>query len=75
MISMDATLVHPPAKRPRTDDGASSSSDRAPRRSEFWFEDANIILEAEKVQFGVHKGVLKMHSEVFKDMLHFGQPG
>lgn len=38
-------------------------------------QDANTVLQAENVQFGVHEGVLTMHSEVFKDMFHVGQPG
>lgn len=73
---MDSSFGNVPTKRARVDDGASSSSsDGVPRRSDFWMKDASIILQAENVQFGVHEGVLTMHSEVFKDMFLVGQPG
>lgn len=39
-----------------------------------WFTDGNVILEAEETQFRVHRGVLAMHSTVFKDMFEMPQP-
>ena len=39
-----------------------------------WFADGNVILEAEERQFRVHRGILAMHSTVFKDMFEMPQP-
>ena len=51
--------------------GAAGSS--APRRSDPWFDDGNIVLETEGVQFKVYKGILAVNSEIFKDLFAFGQ--
>lgn len=45
-----------------------------PHRSEVWFDDGNIIVQAEKTQFRVHRGVLAKQSVVFKDMFRLPQP-
>lgn len=42
--------------------------------SDIWFEDGNIVLEAGRKQFKVHRGILALHSSVFKDMLSVPQP-
>ncbi|KAH9481024.1 hypothetical protein JR316_0005543 [Psilocybe cubensis] len=42
------------------------------RSAEFWFEDGNIIIQAEKTQFRVYRGVLSRHSVYFKNL--FGEP-
>jgi hypothetical protein len=34
-----------------------------------WFEDGNIILEADVTRYRVHKGVLVKHSSVFHEIL------
>lgn len=39
-----------------------------------WFEDGNIILQAENTQFKVHRGVLAKHSPVFADLFQVPQP-
>ena len=39
---------------------------------ELWFEDANVIFQAESSLFRVHKGILQARSSVFRDM--FGLP-
>lgn len=62
----------PPAKRPRVEENEELEQTKT-RRSEFWLSDANVILEAGGVQFGVNRGVLSMHSPVFKDMFSLGQ--
>lgn len=51
-----------PQKRQRSDD------DGDPRiRSEFWYEDGNIVLQAEDTLFRVHQSVLSRQSQIFKD--------
>lgn len=39
-----------------------------------WQQDCNIVLEAERVQFLVHQGVLQTNSSVFEDMLKISRP-
>jgi BTB/POZ domain len=39
-----------------------------------WFDDGNIILQAESKLFKVHRGVLAKHSNVFQDMFSLPQP-
>ncbi|KAF7969599.1 hypothetical protein HWV62_14510 [Athelia sp. TMB] len=43
-------------------------------RSDIWFEDGNIVLQAESTQFKVYRGMLSRHSSVFRDMLTVPQP-
>lgn len=63
------------SKRKRTD---SSSEDAtapvAPVRSDIWYDDGNVILQAGGLQFKVHKSILAQSSSVFKDMFGFPQP-
>lgn len=40
-----------------------------------WFEDGNIVLEAEGTVFRIYRGTLARHSPVFEAMLSFPQPG
>jgi hypothetical protein len=42
---------------------------------EFWFEDGNIILHAEGVNFKVYRGNLARHSVVFANLFKDAQPG
>ncbi|KAJ7604133.1 hypothetical protein FB45DRAFT_851340 [Roridomyces roridus] len=44
------------------------------RAPELWFEDGNIVIQAENSQFRVHRGILAACSPVFQDMLSFPQP-
>lgn len=43
-------------------------------RSEIWFEDGNVVLEAERKQFKVHRGMLARSSSIFRDMFTVPQP-
>lgn len=45
------------------------------KRSQPWFEDGNVILEAEQTQFRVYRGILAANSAIFKDMFQFAKPG
>jgi hypothetical protein len=69
------TRVNPRAsKRQRT--GSSSSSEHGPqvKHSNPWFDDGNVILQAELAQFKVYSGILSSKSEVFRDMFSLPQP-
>ncbi|KZP17860.1 hypothetical protein FIBSPDRAFT_933786, partial [Athelia psychrophila] len=71
---MNSAISQPPAKRPRAD----HDEDEYPlllkcTRSAPWFEDGNIVLEAEKVQFKVYKGILAANSAIFRDMFAIAQ--
>ncbi|KDR77428.1 hypothetical protein GALMADRAFT_245621 [Galerina marginata CBS 339.88] len=66
-------------KRPRTDDGDIEQPQEATpnalsQHPEFWFEDGNVIIQAESTQFKVHCSVLSSQSEIFKDMFAIPQP-
>jgi len=43
-------------------------------RSEFWFEDGNIVVQAQRTQFRLHRSVLSMQSPIFRDMFAYPQP-
>ncbi|KAF4613231.1 hypothetical protein D9613_010941 [Agrocybe pediades] len=68
--------TEPPAKRQRTEDDTDTTSneDDSPQKSYLWFEDGNVVFQAEKTLFRVHKTVLALHSEFFADMFSICQP-
>lgn len=43
-------------------------------RSDIWFEDGNVIIQAEKTHFKVYRGGLAANSSIFKDMFSMPQP-
>ncbi|KZP04394.1 hypothetical protein FIBSPDRAFT_405005 [Athelia psychrophila] len=43
-------------------------------RSDIWYDDGNVILQAEGTQFRVHKSILAQSSTVFNDMFSLPQP-
>ncbi|TFY62276.1 hypothetical protein EVJ58_g3961 [Rhodofomes roseus] len=43
-------------------------------RSDFWFNDGNIILVVRGIAFKVHRGQLERHSEIFRDLFSMPQP-
>src|ERR1700691_2264130 len=45
-----------------------------PKHGEPWFDDGNIILQAESTQFRVYRGILSGSSQVFADMFSVPQP-
>lgn len=73
---MDIGSTKPGLKRRRKDSAAEegTSSAEAPTRLEPWFDDGNIILETEAMQFRVHRGVLAASSNIFADMFSVPQP-
>ncbi|KAJ7127282.1 hypothetical protein C8R43DRAFT_700116 [Mycena crocata] len=44
------------------------------RVQELWFDDGNLVIQAENSQFRVFRGILAARSSVFQDMLSFPQP-
>lgn len=52
-----------------------AAADVLPKRdAEVWFEDGNAIVVADDTAFKVHRGVLSLHSEVFRDMFSIPPP-
>ena len=52
-----------------------AAADVLPKRdAEVWFEDGNVIVVADDTAFKVHRGVLSLHSEVFRDMFALATP-
>ena len=58
-----------PEKRQRTDEGSPDAV-----RSDIWFDDGNIVLQAENVQFRFFKGILAAYSPFFRDAFAIPQP-
>nr|GAT43810.1 predicted protein [Mycena chlorophos] len=58
---------------PESDAGADTPVGRS---NKYWFNDGSVILQVESthVQFRVSKGVLAMHSPVFRDMFSLPPP-
>lgn len=61
-ISHNSEHTHP-AKRLRSEDPP-----RPIVRSELWKSDGNIVLQAERTQFKIHRSTLADNSSVFRDM-------
>ncbi|KAJ7030040.1 hypothetical protein C8F04DRAFT_1042920 [Mycena alexandri] len=55
------------AKRQRTEDAPIT-------RSEIWYQDGSVVLQAQDTQFRVHFGVLAAQSAFFRDMQGLPQP-
>ncbi|KZP19777.1 hypothetical protein FIBSPDRAFT_862475 [Athelia psychrophila] len=65
----------PPANRKRAGDpSAGSAASVIPVRSNIWYDDGNVILQAESTQWKVHKSILAQSSSVFRDMFLIPQP-
>ncbi|KAL6298846.1 hypothetical protein BKA93DRAFT_923261 [Sparassis latifolia] len=52
----------------------STWEDAVQQDADFWFEDGNIVLIANRTAFRVHQGVLSRHSEVLRSLFILGQP-
>ena len=72
----EATEVcRPPVER-KEDDGETNLNPQVTviRSSKFWFEDGNVVLQAEHTQFRLHRSVLSMHCPIFQDMFACSLP-
>ncbi|KDR86008.1 hypothetical protein GALMADRAFT_235195 [Galerina marginata CBS 339.88] len=61
-------------KRKRTQSGGEGGIQEAQKSAAYWFDDGNVILQAENTQFRVHRGIIIRHSQVFRDMFSLPQP-
>jgi hypothetical protein len=52
-------------------DGQTQTDDTCDK---LWFDDGNIVLQAENTRFKVHRGILALHSTVFANMFADAQP-
>jgi hypothetical protein len=43
-------------------------------RSDIWYKDGSVVLQADGIQFRVHWGVLSEHSSFFRDLENLPQP-
>ncbi|KAJ3532840.1 hypothetical protein NMY22_g7578 [Coprinellus aureogranulatus] len=63
------------SKRRRTEEDDGSPSIEPPKKSDkLWFEDGSVVLQAENVQFKVHRSILAKHSTVFADLFKVPHP-
>ena len=69
-----SAIEPPPTKRKRAEDPIDEPPFAELVRSDVWYEDGNVILQAENTQFKVHKSLLAQNSSVFADMFSFPQP-
>ncbi|KAI0784299.1 hypothetical protein C8Q75DRAFT_810354 [Abortiporus biennis] len=70
---MDDPSVPPPPSPPPSPPDSSKTESPITHSDEWWFWDGTIVVIAEDTAYRVHKGVLSLHSEVFKDMFQIGQ--
>ncbi|TRM56923.1 hypothetical protein BD626DRAFT_516849 [Schizophyllum amplum] len=57
-------------KRARTEDGDAPIV----RSDKIWYDDGNLVIQAERTQFRVHRGILSKQSVFFRDMKDLPQP-
>ncbi|KAJ6593500.1 hypothetical protein B0H19DRAFT_1365572 [Mycena capillaripes] len=60
-------MSSPPAKRQRTEDASIT-------RSDIWYDDGSIVLQAQNTQFRVHWSILSQHSSFFREIRGLPQP-
>ena len=58
----------------RIEDDETNPQVKVVRSSKFWFEDGNVVLQAEHMQFRLHRSVLSMHCPIFRDMFACSLP-
>jgi hypothetical protein len=71
LMSASQSDTLPPKKRQRS---SNNEAEDQRARSMYWFEDGNIVLQAEETLFRVHQSVLSLHSSIFKDTFAMPQP-
>jgi len=71
---MSSESAPPSPKRRRTEENITAEQQPTPTHSKYWFDDGNVVLQAENTQFRVHRSMLSRHSHVLKDMFEIPQP-
>jgi hypothetical protein len=64
----------PSPSRSSSGDKEPPSFDKPARSDKAWYDDGNLVLQAEDLFFKVHRGVLSSRSEVFAGMLAVSRP-
>jgi hypothetical protein len=64
----------PRAKRKRTEEPEDKGKFPPVQSTSYWFDDGNVVLQAENTQYRVHRSLLSRHSNFFKDMFSLPQP-
>lgn len=70
-LSMDPPNTRSKRKRTQT---PQTEANETIILDEPWFEDGNVIIQAQNSHFKVHRGVLSSRSSIFKDMFAMGTP-
>ena len=63
-----------PSVERKEDDDETNPQVKVVRSSKFWFEDGNIVLQAEHTQFRLHRSVLSTHCPTFRNMFACSLP-
>ena len=77
MDSVQCTTTGPPVGQKEDNDETNfqvKETVKVVRSSKFWFEDGNVVLQAEYTQFRIHRSVLSMHCPIFRDMFACSLP-
>mgnify|MGYP001335277068 CR=1 FL=1 len=61
-------------KRRPNSDPSELTEQHPPTRSENWYDDGSVVLQAEDVQIKVHKSILVQYSSIFSDTFTMPQP-
>ncbi|KAF7978929.1 hypothetical protein HWV62_44133 [Athelia sp. TMB] len=64
----------PPSKRQRVEAAPEAIEPTQIIRSDVWYDDGNVVLQAQGTQFKFYRGILAHSSSVFKDMFTIPQP-
>ncbi|CAA7266034.1 unnamed protein product [Cyclocybe aegerita] len=67
----------PPNKRQRVDDADDLGGTSEPvttRSPSLWFDDGNVVIQAEATRFRVYRSILSLHSDILADCFGLPQP-
>jgi BTB/POZ domain len=71
MVDTEETI----GKEEEASEAVGEDDEELPERCDLvWYDDGNIILQADTMQFRVHKSILSQHSTVLRDMFKAPQP-
>lgn len=73
-MNHSAQISRPPVSNHPIDEINQTGIPATFSRSQLWWEDGNIIVEAETTRFRVYKGHLATHSEFFNELFLVPQP-